>query len=509
MDYLQQTAPPVRENRLNASNVFGGTCSQLSKGCKQGCLKNAERSFAQTQGCQLLLSLVMLNTIRNSVIIIHAPLGCGGSNLAFAGLARNFHKLRDPNAPGLIWLHTNLDDTDVITGGEAKLKKAILAADKEFHPEAIIVVNSCVPALIGDDVDNVISQLKGEVKAKLVMVHCEGFKTKIMATAYDAVYHGLLRGLIVDGIVKPAPVPEAEEAGLKKKYRENCQVNLMNVASMSLFDEKELTRLLSALGLKLRILPCYAHPADFAKIGEAALNISICATHDDYFLGHLQSKLGIPYLLRTIPVGIKNTSIWLKDIAAFFGLEAEAEKLVGTETRELEQALAPYKKILHGKTAFLAGGEIRVLSTAELLIHLGMKVIGMKGYHFDEFAQGLLDELPEGDRTVFNVATGQPFEQANLLERLKPDIYVGHLGGNAWAAKHGVPIFPIFGQTVNYMGYNGVFEIARRLARTLRNPSFNRNLAANTRPPYREEWFRLDAFAHIRLTDEPVAVSQT
>ena len=60
----------------------------------------------------------------------------------------------------------------------------------------------------------------------------------------------------------------------------------------------------------------------------------------------------------------------------------------------------------------------------------------MKGYHYDEFGENILDSLENNENIVFNIATGQPFEQANLLEKLKPDIYIGHTGGNSWAAKH-------------------------------------------------------------------------
>jgi len=183
MDYLKEKAPPIREERLKACNAFGGSCSKLSKESKKGCLNGTKRSFAQTQGCQLNLSLAILNTIRDAVLIIHGPIGCGGSSIAVSGISKGFQKLRDSKSKGLIWLNTNLDEADVINGGEKKLREAVLYAEKEFRPSAIVVLNSCVPAIIGDDIDNLLLQLQKEISAKIVPVHCEGFKTKIMATA--------------------------------------------------------------------------------------------------------------------------------------------------------------------------------------------------------------------------------------------------------------------------------------------------------------------------------------
>lgn len=502
MDFISAKEPPVREDRLGACNAFGGSCNELGKQGQKGCLNGYKRSFAQTQGCQLNLSLAILNTIRDSVIVVHAPLGCGGSSVGAAGLNKNFQKLRDSSAKGLIWVNTNLDESDVIKGGEEKLKEAVLFADREFRPSAIIVVNSCVPALIGDDIDGVLDQLQSQVSASIVPVHCEGFKTKIMASAYDAAYHGILRNLV--GKEKKYPrywdeehIVEDEVEKLKEKYRISKTVNLLNVSSMSAFDEVELKRIMSALDLTLNILPCYAHPDDFARVDEAALNVSICATHDDYFVGHIQEKYGIPFVLNTIPIGIYHTNKWIRDIAKHMGIEEQAEKFIESETKGLERALEPFKKVLKGKRVFLGGGEIRILSTAELLTSLGMEVVALKGYHYDGFADELIEALPGSDKVIFNVATGQPFEQANLMERLKPDIYIGHVGTTSTAAKQGIPVFPLYGQTVNYMGYSGVYEIARRIARVLKNTAFNKNLAVNTRLPYREEWYKQDPFTYI------------
>lgn len=497
MDYIKEKSPPVREDRLKACNAFGGSCCELGRKGKKGCLNGIKRTFAQTQGCQLNLSLAILNTIRDAVIIVHAPIGCGGSGVSTAGINKNFQKLRDNKAKGLIWLNTNLDDNDVVNGGEKKLREAVLYAETEFRPDAIIVVNSCVPAIIGDDIDSILDDLQQQISARIVPVHCEGFKTKIMASAYDAVYHGILRNLLDKRGEEYKPAYEDDLELLREKYRISRTVNILNVSSMSRPDEEELIRLVKALGLNVRILPCYAHPDDFGYVDEAALNVSICATHDDYFVEHIKEKYGIPFVLNAIPIGIKNTNQWLRDIAAFFGLEETADKLIEAENRELLEALEPYKAQLKGKRVFLGGGEIRILATSELLQSMGLEIIGLKGYHYDHFAEPLLERLGNSENIVFNVATGQPFEQANLLKKLKPDLYVGHTGTNGFTAKQGFPVYPLFGQSSIYMGYAGSFEIIRRISRILRNPSFNRNLEGNTTLPYFDSWYKEDPFTYI------------
>jgi nitrogenase molybdenum-iron protein alpha chain len=503
INYIDSKTPPPREDRFVVTNAFGGTCSELVDCGKRGCVNGNERSFSQTFGCQFTLSLAILNTLRNAVIIMHAPVGCGSCSIANAGMSKKFKQLRDPNAKSNVWLNTNLNEADVISGGVEKLKEAILYAESEFRPEAIIVANGCVPALIGDDIDGLLQQVRPQISSKLVAIHCEGFKTRIMATAYDAVYHGLLRNLVRDQQVPlNEKIYEDDVEKLKQKYRISKTVNVLNVSSMSRADELELERLLNALGLTVRFLPCYADAETFKYVTDSALNISICATHDDYFSKHLELLYGIPFVLKTIPIGRKNTEIWIKDIAAFFGIEEEADKLIQKESEELNVALEPYRQALKGKRAYLTGGEIRILSTAELLHDLGVEVLGMRGFHYDEFADPLIEVLPNKEKIIFNAATQQPFELANIIERERPDFVIGHTGGNGHIGKQGVPVFPLFGPTYNYLGYTGAFEIARRLTRLLKNGMFNKNIAENVKLPYKKEWYEKDPFHYIKNQEE-------
>jgi len=377
MNFLDAKSAPSREDRLRASIAFGGTCAQVrtcSLAQSNGCTNLSSRRFTQAQGCQFTLSLAILNSIRNAVVIMHGPVGCGICSTGNIGQNKSFKQLRDPGAEGLIWLTTNLDEPDVISGGEKKLREAITYADREFRPESIIVCNSCVPALIGDDIDTIIQEMQQECAAVIVPIHCEGFKTKLMATAYDAVYHGILKNY-VRAPDRKLPIWESDEDTFRAAYRKSRNVNILNVGSMSRSDEIEFRRILEGLGLNVTFIPCYAEPEDFQYALETSLNVSLCGTHDDYFVEHLKTKYNIPFVVDTIPIGRKNTDKWLRLVAAHFGMEKEAERFIQSENRALDEALAPYRKSLKGKRVYLAGGEVRIVATAEILQDLGMEAI--------------------------------------------------------------------------------------------------------------------------------------
>jgi nitrogenase molybdenum-iron protein alpha chain len=499
MSLLDEKVAPKREDRLGAGCAYGGGACGLKQQFGGCCLKSSKRGFGQGSICQLLPGTAMLTTIPDSVVIIHGSLGCGGainmqtSNVRFRQLLAG-----EKNPTGAIWMTTNLNENDVVTGGEEKLGKAILEAERRFRPAAIIVVSSCVPGIIGDDIDGVAARLQLQVNAKILPVHCEGFKTSIMATAYDAIFHSISRNLLErEDENEKVIVDELKEA--KENIRRSKLVNLMNFASMSAGEQGELVRLICALGLTPQVFPCYSHPEKFVDATEAALSISSCPTHDDYFLKHLHEKYGVPYIIRHMPIGIESTNDWLREIASFFHIEDVAEKVIEQETTELNKALEPIRANLKGKKALLSAGEVRAFATAVLLQELGMEITAVRPYHYDEFGESALDRLTSAQSDIIiNVATVHPFEGSNLIEQTKPDVYMGHVADNVWAAKAGVPLLPIWHGGFLSVGYSGAFDLARRLNRVIKNPSFNRHLKDNVRLPYKESWLADDTFKYIQ-----------
>ena len=491
MSYFDSATPPTRESRLNPRITFGGTICGLAGRGGKGCLESADRSFSQGSICLLIPALAMINSLPGTAVLLHGAAGCGTITHSQNGVVRMGTTARWGKPKDVLWFSTSLQELDVVNGGEKKLEQAIREIDREHSPKFLVVVTTCVPGIIGDDVDTLVDRMKHEIKARILPVHCEGFKTAIWATAYDAVYHTIGRNLL-------GP-PEGESPA----ERNPRLVNLINVSSMGRPDELELVRLLGALGLEVNIFPVFADPSGMYRATQAALSISTCPTHDDYFLKHLEERYGVPHIIRHMPIGIANTALWLRDIAAALGLEDKAEEVISQEKTRLEAALDPFLPVFRGKRAFISAGEIRALANAALLRELGFEIVGVRSFHHDEFAESEYEKLAAGGSDfVMNIADCQPFEEANLLRRLKPDVFMGHVNGNSTAARLGIPTAVIYNVGMHFLGYRGVFELARRLERQLRNSTFNRRLGEHVKLRYREAWYQRDPFSHIRSREE-------
>jgi nitrogenase molybdenum-iron protein alpha chain len=445
-------------------------------------LAQNDRSFTQGSICPLLPALGIMTSLPETAVLLHGAVGCGscahGNNVNIrAGRSQRTGRPQDA-----LWMSTALNEINVINGGEEKLAEALIEIDRTYKPRVILAVSGCLPGVIGDDIDGAAARVQPGVQAEILPVHCEGFKSRFMATAYDAVYHALARHLL-------------PEPGQPKDPR---LINIMNVGSMGLTDEKELARLAGELGLKSNFLPVFAGEGSWPDSVRAALSISVCPTHDDYFLNHLQDKYGVPFIIRHMPIGLANTSQWLLDLGAAMGLESQARLLVRREEEALNRALEEFREFFQGKTAFVSAGEYRSLATALLLEELGFKVLGIRSFHFDSFAEVELAKLDQQGDFIFNVANVQPFEEANLLKKLRPDIFLGHWHGNSTAARLGIPAQVIYNSGQAYIGYQGVYDLARRLRRRLANPEFYQRLGRFGRLPYQKSWYEADPFSHIR-----------
>jgi nitrogenase molybdenum-iron protein alpha chain len=489
---FSQKVPPSREAGCRAAgHAFGGSLTSLMD-CARGCLMHTfDRDFGQSTNCQMHVASLIAFSVKDSAVIFHGPVGCGSHSHLMDSALKSSGAARGEPRKGARWITTNLSESDVIGGGAEKLREAIIGADRLFAPSSIFVLNTCAPAIIGDDIDEVIRAAQKEVRAAVAPVHCSGFKSKVISTAYDAAYHGILKSFGF-GESRPPRAPGAAPV-----------VNLFNAWSMGAADEAEIKRLLGALGIEGRVFVEFRDPHDWADISQGDLNVSFCHVHDLYFLEFLRERLSMPFRTPDIPIGAASTERFVTDIASFFGREREARELLESEREKLDHALAPLLPRLSGKTAALVGGYLRVGATSLLLDDLGLKVVSLTSYNYDACGNRLFAAVAGKLGEVPASVSSQPSELASLLKRLKPDVAVVHGGQGVWAAKSGVPTLPLFAQRFPYFGFQGVWSVARRLSRALANPSFSKNLALRAPLPFRKEWYSRDPFSYVTRAAAP------
>lgn len=472
----------IRESVPNRFNDIGSTGQQTAEDFRTGCLKKADRSFAQGLQCQQINSMACLMSMEDSVFISHSPQGCVGcTSLAVdqyrVGQAhRGVKIIRNPHI-----IVTNLDQKSVVFGGEQKLRGAVQEAVGRYDPKLIFVFSSCAAGIIGDDLDAICESLNEEFeKPAIIPIHCEGFRSKICASGFDAAFISINKYIL---------------KGEKLPTQDNL-INLFAPVSISYKDQCEMTRMLEELGLEVNYIPFYSSLEKIKRIPAAAASTSICKVFADSFMEELEKDYGIPYSHTVMPIGIRNTDIWYRGIAKVMGKEEEVEAIIEKEHARVLPQIADLRKRLEGRRVFICGGTGRSFAAAALMEDLGLDIVGLETPTYDKYAQDDVEYLNAVNRGEFkiDIANMQPFEQANLLKKLKPDFF---LGVPTWAAKLGFPTTHVLDMKRPTMGYDGILYLGNKMADQWENPGFNVKLAQHVKLPYKDSWYDEDAFKYI------------
>lgn len=482
---MSNTYSGIRESRPNTFNDCGGNSRELSSEFGKRCLKSADRTFSQGLQCQQINSMSALMSLEDSVFIAHSPQGCVGCTTMASDMYRVGQAHRGAiiiKSPRIIV--SNLDQRDVILGGENKLKEALGYASERYNPKVIFVFTSCASGIIGDDIDAIIRDMQPKTEALIIPIHCDGFKSKICASGFDSAFLSISK-YILKG---------------EKSEKQKGLINLFAPTSISYKDQLEMERMLNLLGLTVNYIPFYSTLEKMKAIPAAQASTSICKVFADEFMKELEEDYDIPFSHTVMPIGVRNTDKWFKSVAALFGKETEAEAYIVKEHARILPEIEKIKARLQGKRVFICGGTGRSFAAAALIDDFGMKLVGLETPTYDDDAQLDIEYLNEihGDY-VIDIANMQPFEQVNIVNRLKPDVFIGVA---SWSARLGIPTTHVLDMKRPTMGYDGILYLGNKIADQIENPGFNIKLAAHARLPYKKTWYETNPFKFIKPLGE-------
>jgi nitrogenase molybdenum-iron protein alpha chain len=387
---------------------------------------------------------------------------------------------------------TDMKESDTVFGAIENLKEVIRETYERYRPKVIFVGASCVSGVIGEDFDGLIDDLKDEIPVAIAPVHCEGFKSQIWASGFDAAWHAVLKY-----IVKPPQV---------KSNRVNIIGFTQGLSWNARADVKEL---LGVLGLEPVWFPASSTVEEFAHSSEAVATISTCSTLGAYFGVGLEEAYGVPYVRSVPPHGIAGYTDFARKLAAVVGKEEEMEKHLAGELAKYLPQIEQVRSQLEGKRAMVAMGPGFGFNYVRILQELGMKVEHLSAWHFDkQYDDGrrpeAFDYLLEHSPNDFGLSVNdlQNYEFMNILNKVRPDVFVSrHPGSTVWAMKIGIPAYCVYDE-YNAFGYKGMLRFAKTLLYIIVNRSFPDNLSQRVRLPYTAWWMEQQADTFLQTVEE-------
>ena len=474
----------VREIRLGSITGFHGNASELVECSRCGTLKDKKRSFSQCLGCSTSNAACMTILIQDAAVISHGPVGCSTCLHEFAFTYRVNAELRNVTNPTQRKIYsTNLTEKDTIYGGAVKLENTIREAYNRSKPNVIFVLTTCAAGIIGDDVESVTNKLEAELGIPVVAIFCEGFRSKMWTSGFDAGYHGIARKLI-----KPAE---------KKR-------NIINV--INFWGSDVFNKWFNRFGFEANYVTPYSTLETLQHSSEAVCTVQACATLGSYLATALDQEFGVPELKNSPPYGIAQTDRWFRELGQLIGKEEEVEAFLKEEKEKYLPQIEELRKKLAGKTAYVTAGASHGHSLIAMLSELGMKAVGAAIFHHDpkydsdsEDADTLKHAVEDyGDVPNYTVCNKQEFELVNVLNRLRPDIlFARHGGMTLWGAKFGIPSL-LVGDEHFGMGYEGLVKYGNQILETIENDEFVKNLEKHAVNPYTKWWLEQEPYTFLK-----------
>ncbi|NTW67543.1 MAG: nitrogenase component I subunit alpha, partial [Nitrospirae bacterium] len=311
---------------------------------------------------------VVLGPTRDILQITHGPIGCG----FYSWLTRR-NQTRPKTATDANFMtygmSTDMQEEEIIFGGEKKLKKAIQEAIELFHPKAIGIFSTCPVGLIGDDIHAVAREMEEQYHdVNIFGFSCEGYKGVSQSAG-----HHIANNKVFTDVVGQIDVPK------DGPFRFNI-LGEYNIGG----DAFEIERIIGKCGMTLQsTFSGNSEYEEFASAHTADLNVLMCHRSINYMAEMMEKRYGIPWIKINF-IGAYSTAKSLRKIAAYFGdktLVETVEKVIEEEMIEVEKVRKEVRAKCEGKLAMLFVGGSRAHHYQELFTEIGMRTISA-GYEF-------------------------------------------------------------------------------------------------------------------------------
>ncbi|MCB2227921.1 MAG: nitrogenase molybdenum-iron protein alpha chain [Desulfarculaceae bacterium] len=447
---------------------------------------------------------VIMGPTRDIVNITHGPIGCG----FYSWLTRrNQTDATAPDAQNYMTycFSTDMQDKDIIFGGEKKLEAAIQEAYDLFHPKGICVFATCPVGLIGDDIHAVAAKMKKKLgDCNVFAFSCEGYKGVSQSAGHHIANNQVFRHLVGN-----------KDEGKPGKYR----INLLGEYNIG-GDGFEIDRLLNKCGITNNATFSGNSSYDqFASAHTSDLNAVMCHRSINYVADMLEVKYGIPWIKVNF-IGAGAAAKSLRKIAQYFGdqeLIDRVEEVIAEEMPAVEAVAKEVRPRTDGKTAMLFVGGSRAHHYQELFKELGMKTIsaGYEFAHRDDYEgrhvipnlkvdadsrnieeleveadeslysprksedelkalaesglefkgyEGMIPDMENGTMVIDDL---NQYEAEQLVELLKPDIFCAGIKEKFSIQKLGIPMKQLHSYDSGgpYAGFQGAINFYREIDR--------------------------------------------
>jgi nitrogenase molybdenum-cofactor synthesis protein NifE len=421
---------------------------------KKGCTKQLSPGAA-AGGCAFDGAKIALQPVVDVAHLVHGPIACEGNSWD------NRHSASSGSTIYRSGFTTDINELDVIYGGEKRLFKSIREIIEKYDPPAVFVYQTCVTALTGDDIEAVCKRAAEKFGKPVIPVNAPGFAgPKNLGNKLGA--EALLDYVI--GTVEPECTTPYD-------------INI--IGEYNLVGELwQVKPLLDALGI--RILSCISGDGRYNEIASAhraKVNMMVCSKSMINIATKMEQRYGIPYFEGSF-YGISDMSETLRQIASLLvkqGADAElierTERLIEVEEARAYKRIAEYKQRLQGKRVLLITGGVKSWSVVAALQEGGMEIVGTSVKKSTKEDKERIKEIMGEGADAHMIDDMTPREMYAMLKEARADIMLSGGRSQFVALKARMPWLDINQERHHpYGGYEGMVELVHEIDRAIFNP---------------------------------------
>lgn len=395
--------------------------------------------------CKLFGVIRAVLGIKGALPLIHGPIGCY-YHIKYLLSLRSGRPIRI--------LSTEMDQDDVVFGGEEKLLQKICEADEKYSPQLIAVLTSCASSIIGENLDLVIDEVKNEVNVDLISINSGGFEGSQIEGYLECltVLIDLMEPYQVDDRKEDSVIQSENSVNLVGQYRGGPDLKILK----EYFDK---------LNINLNcVLTAGCTLQEVKRVPRASLNISMCEASGIEPCELMEKKFDIPFLHETVPLGVKATGNYLKQVCK----KLDREYIFVEDEKKAEKELQKYLPYLKDKKAVIVAGATRAIALTEFLSQLGMKPVLICLDFEGKYTDFKLNEIIKA-RKIDSVIFKQPDYTDIFLKTkiLKPDIIFGGMGEIGLSTEVEIPLIDVMHGQEATLGFEGSIRLARKIKETL------------------------------------------
>ena len=430
----------------------GKNQAKSEKERKKGCTKQLQPGGA-AGGCAFDGAKIALQPITDVAHLVHGPIACEGNSWDNRGAKSSGSRLYRTG------FTTDINELDVIYGGEKRLFKSVKEILDKYDPPAVFVYQTCVTALIGDDIEAVCKAATQKFGRPVIPVNAPGF------VGNKNLGNKLAGEALLDYVIG------SEEPEYTTPYDINI-IGEYNLAG-ELWQVKPL---LDEMGV--RILSCISGDAKYREVAyshRAKAAMMVCSKAMINIARKMEERYGIPFFEGSF-YGISDMSDSLRNIAQLLvdkGAPAEllerTKAIIRREEAAFWQRMAPYRERLQGVKVLLITGGVKSWSVVAALQEVGMEIVGTSVKKSTLEDKQRIKELMGDDAHMIEDLT--PREMYKMLKDAQADIMLSGGRSQFVALKAKMPWLDINQERHHgYAAYDGMVALVREIDKALHNP---------------------------------------